>query len=263
MKKFVAAALSLAAAATVAAGPSVPMKSVSDFIGQTRLLKSTENGFRFTSSRYFSVETRGRIPVDPAKKYRISFEYRLAPGSKPVPNFYLGPTGFDAKGTKIAGAAQNVLAGSDTTLAEAAKAGDTVIKIKNGSKWSVKWGFAAFNTKPDLSDLPNSDIVSIKAVEKTGDVWSVTLARPLGKDYAAGTNVRNQRASASYRYVVYGKVPAEWTKVDAVIQGCARESAPGYIRKWRLGTTQAGLTFFTQADGGDVEIRNLVLEEIE
>ena len=262
MKRIVVSALILAAAA-VTAGPSVPMKSVSDFIGQTKLLKSTENGFRFTSSKYFSVETKGRIPVDPAKKYRISFEYRLAPGSKPVPNFYLGPVGFDAKGAKVVSSTQNVAAGSDTVLAEAAKAGDTVIKIKNGSKWAVKWSFAAFDTKPDLSDLPNTDLVSIKAVEKTGDVWSVTLARPLKKDYAAGTNVRNQRAGATYRYVVYSKVPAEWTKVDAVIQGAAREGAPGYARKWRLGTTQTGLAFFTLADGGDVEIRNLVLEEIE
>ena len=263
MKKFIAAALSLAAAATVAAGPSVPMKSVSDFIGQTRLLKSTENGFRFTAAPYFSVETKGRIPVDPAKKYRISFEYRLAPGSKPVNNFYLGPVGFDAKGAKVVCSTQNVTAGSDTTLAEAAKAGDTVIKIRNGSKWPVKWSFAAFNTKPDLSDLPNTGIVSIKAVEKTGDVWSITLAQPLKKDYAAGTNVRNQRAGATYRYVVYDKVPTEWKKVDAVIQGSAREGAPGYARKWRLGTVQAGLAFFTLAKGGDVEIRNLVLEEIE
>ena len=262
MKRIVVSALILAAAA-VTAGPSVPMKSVSDFIGQTKLLKSTENGFRFTSSKYFSVETKGRIPVDPAKKYRISFEYRLAPGSKPVPNFYLGPVGFDAKGAKVVCSTQNAVAGSDTTLAEAAKAGDTVIKIKNGSKWAVKWSFAAFDTKPDLSDLPNYDIVSIKAVEKTGDVWSVTLARPLKKDYAAGTNVRNQRAGATYRYVVYDKVPTEWKKVDAVIQGSAREGAPGYARKWRLGTVQAGLAFFTLAKGGDVEIRNLVLEEME
>ena len=263
MKKFIAAALTIAAAVTVTAGPSVPMKSVSDFIGQVRLLKSTENGFRFTASRYFSVETRGRIPVDPAKKYRIAFEDRLAPGSKPVPNFYLGPVGFDAKGAKVVCSTQNVAAGSDTTLAGAAKAGDTVIKIKNGSKWAVKWSFAAFDTKPDLSDLPNTDLVSIKAVEKTDGVWSVTLARPLKKDYAAGTNVRNQRAGATYRYVVYAKVPAEWTKVDAVIQGVAREGAPGYARKWRLGTTQTGLAFFTLADGGDVEIRNLVMEEME
>ena len=263
MKKFIAAALSLAAAATVAAGPSVPMKSVSDFIGQTKLLKSTENGFRFTAAPYFSVETKGRIPVDPAKKYRISFEYRLAPGSKPVNNFYLGPVGFDAKGVKVVSSTQNVVAGSDTIIVEAATAGDTVIKIKNGSKWLVKWSFAAFDTKPDLSDLPNTDLVSVKAVEKTGDVWSITLARPLKKDYAAGTNVRNQRAGATYRYVVYDKVPAEWKKVDAVIQGCAREGAPGYARKWRLGTVQAGLAFFTLAAGGDVEIRNLVLEEME
>lgn len=78
---------------------------------------------------------------------------------------------------------------TDTVLADAVKKGDKVIKVKDASKWDKRnFKIVAFNTKADLSDLPNRTFSSnITKLEQKGDVWEITLQAP-DADCVSGRN---------------------------------------------------------------------------
>ena len=268
MKKFIALALSLAATGSLcAAGEKVSMTSPDDLAGSAasvKAVKAIPNGFSFAGTRFFRVWSKKVIKVDPAKKYRVSCEYRMAPGSAEAKGLYLGLVCRDAKGAILTSRGQYIINQSGTVLAADAKAGDRSVKVKDAAKWVVQWGHCAFGAKADLSDLPNNDLAKIARIEKKGDAWEVTFNQPLKKAYPAGTGVRCQRDGAEYRYLLgYVQAPGEWKKLTAVISGFARELAPGYGRAWRLGTAEGGLVVFTTVQSGSFEIRNLVLEAVE
>ena len=261
MKVLFAAAASAIMAGSLFSAEALKPASVADFTGYTRSAKNIENGIRFTGTRYLSYKSAKSIPIDLKKKYRISCEYRMAPGSKSAAHLYFAPISYDKNGQEISATGQYCIRGTETVLAAPAKKGDKVVKIKNGAKWFVQWGAIAFNAKSDFSDLPNNDFIYISAIKKNGDVWEVSLKNPLAKDYPAGTSVREQRAGASYRYIFYAKPQTEWTKSTQVIRGEKSETAPGYANAWRLGTVKAGIVFFTNGSPIDIEIRNISIVE--
>lgn len=86
------------------------------------------------------------------------------------------------------------------------------LTVKDASKWKKgKHDYVAFNAKNDMSDIPNFELAGkITKIEKTGDVYTISFARPLRKAYPAGTKVRQHRAGGTYIYTKYGKTPKEW-----------------------------------------------------
>ena len=261
MKVLFAVAVSTVMAGSLFSAEALKPVSVADFTGYTKSAKNIENGIRFTGTRYLFYKSVKSIPIDLKKKYRISCEYRMAPGSKSAAKLYFAPISYDKNGQEISAVDQYCIRGTETVLAAPAKKGDKVVRIKNGTKWFVKWGAIAFNAKSDFSDLPNNDFIYISSIRKNGDVWEVSLKKPLAKDYPAGTSVREQRAGASYRYVCYAKPQTEWTESTRIIQGEKNETAPGYAKAWRLGTVNAGIVFFTNGSPIDIEIRNISIVE--
>ncbi len=263
MKKLCAAVVSAAMVGSVFAAEALNPAKVADFTGWTASAKDIENGVRITSTKYPSVTLKSikSINVDLKKKYRISCEYRIAPGSKSTAMLYFAPVCYDKSGKEIASSTQYCCDGTQTVLAAPAKKGDKKILIKDGKKWFVQWGYAAFNAKADLSDLPNYDLVGIAAVKQNGDVWEIALKTPLVQDYPAGTSVREQRAGATYRYMFYAAPKTEWTKFTRVLQGAMRENVNGYTNTWRLGTVKGGIIFFTNGKPADIEFRNISLVE--
>lgn len=137
--------------------------------------------------------------------------------------------------------------GTDTELAAPARKGDTVVKVKDASQWDMltPWGVIAFNAKDDCSDLPNRDVTQIaeKKIEKKGDVWEVTLKKPVAKDYPAGTRVRQQRFGATYLYTAGPgkKAPADWQEFSGNVQGIAPAGNPSY----NGGTAQSRRRFWS------------------
>jgi hypothetical protein len=181
----------------------------------------------------------GFIPVDGVKSYIIS-GYFKNPGTAPIKKVYLSLMPFDADKKKISPWEVKIspppTGGSETVLAEACKESDTVIKIKDGSKWKAEpFGCIAFNvdTTSNLSDLPNRNCsaLGIKSVEKKEDHWVVTLAKACGKSYPAGTAVREHQSGSTYIYpngCIIELSPADgWKKIEGKISGMSTSGTSG------------------------------------
>lgn len=265
MKKFSILLLSFAFTGTIFAAEALKPAKVADFKGYTANVKEIANGIRLTGNgRYFTVETVKKLPIDLNKKYNISFEYRIAAGSKADGRFFFAPICYTKQGKEITAVSQNCVAGSDTVLAAAAKKGDKLIKIKNGAKWILKYGAVAFNTKADYSDLPNFDHTEIAAIKQNGDIWEISLKKPLAKAYPAGTAVREHRYAATYRYMVSNAAAkAQWQKFSRDMMGSKRKGVRGYASAWRPGTAFATITIFSSGKPVDLELRNISIAEVK
>jgi hypothetical protein len=137
------------------------------------------------------LRSKAVIPVDPAKTYRLLGELKAVPGTPPAPVHYgILPLGSDKKQLIIG------VPGTDTVLAADAKSGDTVLVIKDGSKWKPSGKETlACNVKPDELEVDDSNIIAISPVkaELTNGIWEITLSRPLDRDLKAGMQLRMQR----------------------------------------------------------------------
>ena len=211
------------------------------------------------------VLNSGLIPVDTSKKYRISGWFRSADDKKTV--FYLGLVPFDADKKQIQCFSVNAVTGSETELAEACKAGDTVLKVKNASGWLIrnKYDHIAFETDNSgaYGDLPNSRITSpIVKVEQKDNLWEVTLEKPCGKAYSTNTPVRIQRDGATYMYPVSCtefQYP-EWKEFSAEITG---EAKSGVHRNQFWTKTKYVKIVVLALQGGMIYFDDLKFEEVK
>ncbi|MFA6716707.1 MAG: hypothetical protein WC082_05630 [Victivallales bacterium] len=175
------------------------------------------------------------IEIDPAKTYKLSGSFKSV--GKDQGYCYLGLVMYDANKRTISRDYITRKGGSQTKLAADAKAGDTVIKLADCSKWYTKKPArtrVAFGAKEDFSDLPNTALSDpIVKLEKQGDVYEVTLQKPLKKDYPAGTEVRQHFRGGGYQYCAasYKKVPNEWTKYSAKVKGI-NQKGPSNKQFW-------------------------------
>lgn len=164
----------------------------------------------------------GYIEIDPEKTYKLSGSFKSA--GKDKGRCYFGLMMYNDKKRGISRNYLTYRAGTQTKLAEEAKAGDKVIKLADCSKWLLKHPrtLLAFGAKEDFSDLPNTDLSpSVTKIEKQGDVYEVTLKSPLKKNYPAGTEVRQHFRSGGYQYCAASnkQVPKEWTKYSGTVKG--------------------------------------------
>lgn len=264
MKRMLAAAVALVFTGSAFAAESLQVQKVTDLqSSRPASVKPIEKGIRISYKGYTRLDSKKKIAIDLKKKYQISMECRLAPGAKNSAHFYFAPVCFGKDGKVLDPAPQRPVAGSDTVLAAPAAKGAKVIKVKDGSKWQLRWGYVAFDTKAKYADLPNNNLVAIASIKKNGNVWEIALKAPLAKAYPAGASVRNHRSGATYRYVFYGTPKAEWQKISRVFQGAKAEDAPGYTSTWRIGTAKAGLVLFCVNKPIDMEIRNLSITEVK
>lgn len=267
MKKMFAFMVAAALCASVSAAENVlKITAPADFTGSgAAKLKAVPGGIGFSvGTGFMEVVSKKHIPVDLAKKYLVTFEYRLAPGSESGCGFYFAPLSLTAANKVITCDSQYITAGSETTLAAPVKKGDKIVRIKDGSKWIAKYGAIAFNVKEDLSDLPNPDVIRLTGLKKVNKIWEASLRTPAPKAYPAGTAVRNHRDGATYRYIGgYCKPQTQWKKAERIITGALRERVPNYEKSWRPGTASAGIIIFTGNGKGEVELRNISISEVK
>lgn len=139
------------------------------------------------------------------------------------------------------------------------KKGDTTLTLKDSAGWkNGAYLQVKFNTKPDLSDLPNREGIPFSRIE--GNI--VTLKTSLRKDYPAGTAVRQHESGNSYMYsgAAYQNVPADkWVEFAGEISG---ESRSGISPRqfWR-GTRMVKIMMLTNQH--DVMFKDISLDEIE
>lgn len=250
---------------TVSAAEVFSAKTAADITKRPNI--TFKNGV-YTTKGSFTTFSAKPIAIDPAKKYRISADVKVVSGTSGY--VYLGFKPHDAKNRWIAPGFVNVVAGSDTVLAAPAKKGDKVIKIKNGAKWNVKTPYSrvAFNTKANYADLPNFDVphsLAKNGIVKKGNIWEVTLRKPLAKAYPAGTGVRQHTDSATYIYArIAGKIAAgKSVKMTAVVSNVAKSGISG-SRFWP-GTKKAYILLMHSCGSSKpvVEFRNVKVEVIK
>ena len=204
-----------------------------------------------------AIVSKQHVAFDRTKPGVFTFEYKLAPGAKPV-MFYAALDTRDAKGALLFGAHIFGYKETETELAAPTKKTDRVFKIKDAAKWQEpkyrRGVMVAFDVKEDNSDLPNRRITSlVKGISPDGEV---TLRYPVGAAYPAGTRIRIHRDTCSFGIgSTYLKPTAEWKKCTVKIRPAA-EGDPG---SWWPFAQTVGVRFGflgTNPEAG-VMIRNI------
>jgi len=205
------------------------------------------------------------IEIDPSKTYKLTGWLKSA-DDKPT-NVYLALVPFDKDKVQIQSQFANPVKGTETTLAEGCKPEDKIIKVVDGSKWTTQqYGGVAFNADDsgEFKDLPNKETVlcGIKEAQKKGASWEVTLEKPCGKSFPAGTKVREHTAGASFIYpwVSVKFQCKEWKEGKGTIKGTAQTGLPG--QQFWSGTKYVKVAILS-LEGGKVAFDDIVFEEVK
>lgn len=248
MKKMVILnALLTAAAVVFAQEGSVDLAKKAAWDASTKKYITVLEGAIASEKMIFMTQAKS-IKIDPSKTYTVSFS-ASSEGEKES-TVRIGFKCFTADNKMISSQNALVQPKTDTVLAADAKKGDTVLLLKDASGWK-NWSFLvlAFNTKPDLSDLPNFDtaVCRVANIEKKAGSWQVTLKQPLPKDLPAGTGIRQHLQSSMFfagKAISVGKTPVP---VSASVKGIGQ----GLFgpEKWPAGTDHVITVFFVNPNG--------------
>lgn len=204
LKKSLTLAAAVLCMATYAT--SLTQGKPAEYTGNFKLLSNTPEG-------KLQIKTRGAwlqkkyMDIKDTKLVRTNFEFSKTSGEG---TGGIGVVCYDKDKKMINITHVNRVAGTDTVLAKPCTFTDSKIYVKDGSKWR-KGGIylAAFETKPDFSDLPNRNItrIGIKDVKKLADgTWEISFSNEIGKEYPAGANIREHATGGTYDYLYYGKL---------------------------------------------------------
>lgn len=191
------------------------------------------------------------FPVVKGKIYKINLELGESTGSGTVTFGYVC---YDKADKIILPVHVNVVPESDTKLASPCSFSDEKIIVKDGSKWKKgSQTCAAFDTRPDCSDLPNRNHsrIGISEVKKLANgTWEISFNEEIGKEYSAGTGVRQHQTGATYDYFYRAQVSPKSFKTY-------------YLRSnFRPGTEKIGLLLFVSgAKNCNLQIKDISIEE--
>lgn len=183
-----------------------------------------------------------RFDIDPSKRIKVKLSVRSqnAENENDKSLVYFGFSVFDQNGRLISCTNSRVASGTLTEVAEDAAKGSTVLKVKDASKFKKKYMTIVAGAREDLSDLPNRNIVGKpKEIARNGDVWEITLMKPLARDVKAGTAVR-EHFDGGFLYTGGVKlIGSEWTAMSGAITGVKNGSWQGNV--WPAGAAKAQL----------------------
>lgn len=221
MKKAMACAGLLLAGILGAAenSPSTNLNDVALWEKNRHLTCTADGSFQIQTPTM--VQLKELFPVNPDATYCFTGEIKKSKDA-PSARFLAGFLLYDKDKKVIDMVHVNVIRGTLTALAEPVKAGDSVIKIENGGRWTANTAYhAAFNAGP----LPNRDISAgaIAAVKREGTSWSVSLNKPLQKNYPKGTKVQIQ-CHGGYFYSAIETPSDQWKRFGKTIKGVSRNS---------------------------------------
>jgi Carbohydrate binding domain len=222
---------------------------------------SGAKSFKITQTK--TMQTDKLIPVDAMGKYKLSAWFRRV-GKQPA-TLKFGLIPFDANYKQIQSEQVWVLPKTETELAQACTATDTVLKIKSAKGWLAgATRFVAFDVDETgkFLDLPNKNLSAkgISKIVKAGDLWEVHLAKPCGQTYAAGTKIREHKLGAKFLYCAASadKIPGEWTQFGAELQGMQRNSNGHF---WP-GTKYVKVMIFVALSGARQEGDAVLIDDI-
>lgn len=196
-----------------------------------------------------------KFTVDPNKTYTVKATARAKNAQDKKTSWVLvGFNAFDKNGRAINSVNVNCIPATLTTVAADAKKGDTTLLVKDASKIK-KGSFYSLvkDAKEDLSDLPNYGVfvTGIKDAVKKGDNWEITFSKPILRDIAAGTAVREQIHGG---YIYTGgsaNVGADWKTLSGSIKGLDTKGV-WYSTRWPIGTVQAQFVILANWSNADL-----------
>jgi|GEM_PF-5821334 hypothetical protein len=202
-----------------------------------------------------------RFLIDPLAAYTLSAAYR---GSEEAGGtLLLAFNVYDKDGRHISSREVHFLAETETELAKPANVADTVIYLKNADSWQGKPagggnGYVAFNIDRSgkYGDLPNRNLSgAITGIEKNAEEWAVTLSGPVGKNYPAGTAVRQHRNSSTYNTVqVTGKLSGSGETAGKLAGMAVGNPVPG---RWWPGACFAHPLIVVNLRGGSLKVESV------
>lgn len=258
--------MQLTAAATFAftlSGAELTPAKPADFLFGNRL---TEKDGVLSVSKSSDFYSKNRLDINTAKRYRLSGEFRQTAGNGTgIVKFGVIPS---TSQRQIIPASINVCPGTETELTADCKSTDTVIKVKDASKWSsTALDRVVFDVDPSgkMRDLPNFNISksAVKSIVKKADHYEITLAAPCGNNFAAGTPVREQRIGwiAMFCCGANNKLTTQWKKLSHTFE--TGTVAKDNIFRWWQGTEKACVYMYLNVPAGQsIEFRNIKLEEL-
>ena len=180
--------------------------------------------------------------VDPAKTYTIKCSTMAADIKGNDKSWVLlGFQVYDKDNKQIFCEHVNAFPNAISEVAEDAAKGAKTLKVKDASKFrKLASAILVRDAKEDFSDLPNRKIIGrggIESITKQGDVWEITLVKPLLADVKAGTVVR-EHGGGGYLYTGGTKyVGDKWITMTGTITGTSKF---GWGSKgWPVGTVKA------------------------
>jgi hypothetical protein len=215
------------------------------------------------------VDSVAIIPVDPQSEYLFTGWFKS--GNDKENQIYAGLFLLDGNKRFIEPTSVSPLPQSETALAAEAKKGDTVIKIKDASKWEPlfknKRLTAVFDADDsgEYKDLPNYKNYTVTKLEKKDGIWEATIAKPISADFPAETKIRAHYTSGHYMYTLSMKKKlADWTKFSSAVKPEVKSGSPG--NAFWPGTKYVQVLILAnwgQKDGEILQFSNLSLEKIE
>jgi len=179
------------------------------------------------------------IAVNAKKHYILSgwFKNKSSVPSK----LLLGAIPFDKNQKQIFPQEINIVPKTETVLTAECNAEDSIIKVKDASKWKVnKYAFVAFETQKDYTDLPNRNLsmAGIVKIEKKDDYWEIHLKSFCGRNFPAGTKIREHRAGNTCLFPVIKTIKANsnWTQFSSRINYMINNGSACYTANWWHGT---------------------------
>lgn len=198
--------------------------------------KQGAKSFQITNALCSSQEL---IPVDVKKNYEISGWFKNI--SSASARLLLGVIPFDKNQTQILPEEINTVPQTETTLVAECNAEDCVVKVKDASKWKTgKGSVVAFGISNDYFDLPNRNLsmLGIAKIEKKDDYWEIHLEKLCGKNFPAGTGVREHIAGNSYIFPVIETIKPNsgWMQFNKRINFMPGKGNASYTSNWWCGT---------------------------
>lgn len=237
------------------------------------LLITTNDGFRTIPAK--------TIKIDPAKKYELKCEFKLAgaEADNPVRSLVVAVNGSNTAGQVFLGATVSALSGTETEVLEDAPKGATSLKLKNTAGWKaipkpfLKSFSLAIGAKENFADVPNRQITPhVKQFAVSEEPGEIEFVRPVAFPIPAGTKVRVHIDQASFGIGTrYLKPTAEWQNCTITVLP-RQEIAAGKLISpccWWPGVETAGVFLWVRTVGGKIPsgsgvlIRNLSLAEVE
>lgn len=227
-------------------------------------VKKADDGLELTHKM---TTAKDMIPIDTAKNYQLSGKIRTGSDSQEKMLIYAGFGTFAKDKREIQSPFIIAVKAPMTEVAETAAKGAKTIKLKDTSAWKIPNQFycLAFNAKPDMSDLPNFDIVEVDNANTDTAANVISLKRPLYKEIAAGTPVRLHRYGGTFLYTMVGgkTLTPEWQEFSGKISGVKLGEQSN--NHWRPGTVFAKpmIMTITKENAPKIQFKDLKLEVLD